>query len=427
MPSVAMTTDPKVLHKYAAGYSQCANEVARYLSKMEGFNPEVKNRLANHLSNSLNKLSTAIPAVGPSASSPLPLQLGQGQQPLGLQMAASGGMVVPQSQSGELQLGQLASAVMSSMASASASNSADSSSSAPVFPQLAQGSTPQNIFVNPNMITGTSQQPQQSPQQQQQQQQPPSQQQAAHAQTQGVPVLPVQLIPAKLPSGDLVFLMTNQSMPVTNVMAPMSIQIPGAASAPATRNTLVSPIPAAQGTPSVPGAVGNSPISILGQLPSSSVVAPSTSVAVVPPQIQEPKPSTSSTLPDSPSDSYKNKPIFSMFSFTQDKPLDLATSTSGLVKQERTDFFGAKPRAAPTATVTSSSSSASESTFSTDSSNETSPRQENYPVLHQQEQNHGQGHVAAPQQIAAAAVNQVLPFPQGNILNLHHDNMWRPW
>ena len=425
MSSVAMTTDPKVLHKYAAGYSQCANEVERYLAKMEGFNPEIKNRLANHLSNSLNKLSTAIPAVGPSASSPLPLQLGQGQQPLGLQMAASGGIVVPQSQSGELQLGQLASAVMSSMASASASNSADSSSSTPAFPQLTQGSsTPQNIFVNPGMIAGTSQQQQHLPQQQQQ---PQSQQQAAHAQTQGVPVLPVQLIPAKLPSGDLVFLMTNQSMPVTNVMAPMSIQIPGAASAPATPSTLVSPIPAAQGTPSAPGAVGNPPISILGQLPSSNVVAPSTSVAVVPPQVQEPKPSTSSALPDSPSDSYKNKPMFPMFSFNQDKPLDLVTSTSGLVKQERSDFFGAKPRAAPTATVTSSS--ASESTFSRDrdSSSETSPRQENYPALHLQEQNHGQGHIAAPQQVAAAAANQVLPLPQGNILNLQHDNMWRPW
>ena len=425
-----MTTDPKVLHKYAAGYSQCANEVARYLAKMEGFNPEVKTRLANHLSNSLNKLSTAIPAVGPSASSPLPLQIGQGQQPLGLQMAASGGIVVPQSQPGELQLGQLASAVMSSMASASAINSADSSSSTPAFPQLTQGSIPQNIFINQGMIAGPSQQHQQQQQQQQPQpqqpQQPASQQQGAHAQAQGVPVLPVQLIPAKLPSGDLVFLMTNQSMPVANVMAPMSIQIPGAASAPTTPNALVSPIPAAQGTPSVPGAVANPPLSILGQLPSSSVVTPSTSVAVVPPQIQEPKPSTSSAVPDSPSDSYKNKPMFPMFSFTQDKPLDLAPSTSGLVKQERTDFFGAKPRTAPTATVTSSSVPESIFTRDRDSSSETSPRHENYPALHLQEQNHGQGHRAAPQQVAAAA-NQVLPLPHGNILNLHHDNMWRPW
>ena len=422
-----MTTDPKVLHKYAAGYSQCANEVARYLTKMEGFNPEVKNRLANHLSNSLNKLSTAIPAVGPSASSPLPLQLGQGQQPLGLQMAASGGIVVPQSQSGELQLGQLASAVMSSMAaSASASTSAESSSSTPAFPQLTQGSTPQNIFVSPGMIADWSQQQQQQQPQPQQQLQS-QQQQAAHAQAQGVPVLPVQLIPAKLPSGDLVFLMTNQSMSVTNVMAPMSIQIPGATSAPATPNTLVSPIPAAQGTPSVPGAVGNPPISILGQLPSSSVVTPSTSVAIVPPQVQDPKPSTSSALPDSPSDSYKNKQMFPMFSFTQDKPLDLAPSTSGVVKQERTGFFGAKPRAAPTATVTSSSASESILSRDRDSSSETSPRQENYPALHPQEQNPGQGHMAAPQQVAAAAANQVLPLPQGNILNLHHDNMWRPW
>ena len=423
-----MTTDPKVLHKYAAGYSQCANEVARYLAKMEGFNPEVKNRLANHLSNSLNKLSTAIPAVGPSASSPLSLQLGQGQQSLGLQMAASGGIVIPQSQSSEMQLGQLASAVMSSMAaSASASTSAESSST-PAFPQLTQGSTPQNIFVSPGMITDTSQQQQQQPQQQQQFQ---PQQQAAHAQAQGVPVLPVQLIPAKLPSGDLVFLMTNQSMPVTNVMAPMSIQIPGATSAPApaTPSTLVSPIPAAQATPSAPATVGNPPISILGQLPSSSVVTPSTSVAIVPPQIHDPKPSTSSAPPDSPSDSYKNKQMFPMFSFTQDKPLDLAPSTSGLVKQERTDFFGVKPRAAPTATVTSPSSSESILSRDRDSSSDTSPRRENYPVLHPQEQNHGQvqGHIAAPQQVAAAAANQVLPLPQGNILNLHHDNMWRPW
>ena len=410
-----MTTDPKVVHKYAAGYSQCANEVTRYLSKMEGFNPEIKNRLANHLSNSLNKINTPIPAIGPSGSSPLPLQLDQGQQPLGLQMAASGGIVVSQSQSGELQIGQLASAVMSSMASASASNSTVSSTTS-AFPQLTQGSSPQNLFGNAaSMMTGTPQQPQ-------------SQQAAAHAQTQGVPVLPVQLIPAKLPSGDLVFLMTNQStMPVTNVMAPMSIQIPGATSAPATPSALVSPIPAAQGTPALPvAAVGNPALSMgLAQLPASSVVAPSTSIAVVPPQIQDPKPSTSSGIPDTSSDSYKARPMFPLFSFPpQDKPLDLGPSTSGLqVKQERTEYFGAKSKTTPSATVTSSSIASD----SRDCSSEGSPSKEEYPLPQQPEHHQGQGHIAGPQQAAAAANRVLPPLPQGNILNLQHESMWRPW
>ena len=406
-----MTTDPKVIHKYAAGYSQCANEVTRYLAKMEGFNPEVKNRLANHLSNSLNKMNSAITAVGPSSSSPLPLQLGQGQQPIGLQMAASGGILVPQSQAGELEIGQLTSAVMSSMSSASAGNSTVSSTTS-VFPHLTQGPTPQNLFGSATMMSSTSQQSQ-SPQ-------------AANAQTQGVPVLPVQLIPAKLPSGDLVFLMTNQSMPVTNVMTPMSIQIPGAASAPATPSALVSPNPPAQSTSTLPAALGNSSISLgLNQISSTSTITSSNSVAVVPPQIQDPKPSTSSGLPETSSDSFKSKAMFPMFNFSQNKPLDLGPSTSGLhVKQERTYYLGAKPKTTPTATVTSSSMASDLRDI--DSPSVSSPSREETPLLQPQEQHQGQGHMADLQQPAAAA-NQVLPFAQGNMLNLPHDSMWRPW
>ena len=472
-----MTADPKVIHKYAAGYSQCANEVTRYLTKMEGFNPEVKNRLANHLSNSLNKLNTASmpPSVGSPASSPLPIQLGQGQQPLGLQMTANGGIVIPQSQAGDLQIGQLASAVMSSMAqNAAASNAAAVSSSGnPGVVNGAQQPMAQVQLQSP--VQQQQQQQQQSlfsgalhpaaaalmagsaslsqgVQQQQQQQGNPPQLQAPTAQAQqpqGVPVL--QLIPAKLPSGELVFLMTNQAMPVTNVMNPMSIQIPGAASsasasATPTPNSLVSPIPAAQGscTPAVlPVSIAANPaLGFQGLAPLSSSSTPSsTSVAVVPPQIQDPKPSTSSSFaPDSPTEPYKSKPMFPMFSsFPQDKPLDLGPSTSGLnLKQERSptsSFFGAKPKStsAATSTVTSCSSMAIDLTDKKSDSEKSSSREEfplQQPQGHHQGHGHGQGQEAAPQAAAAAAAgpaNQGPLFPQGHFLNLPHDSMWRPW
>lgn len=44
-----MNTDPSVLGKYRAGFSECVGEVTRFLSTCEGVNTEVRTRLLSHL------------------------------------------------------------------------------------------------------------------------------------------------------------------------------------------------------------------------------------------------------------------------------------------------------------------------------------------------------------------------------------------
>ncbi|XP_073347893.1 transcription factor HES-1-A-like [Pagrus major] len=48
--SAAVNTDPSVLSKYRAGFSECVGEVTRFLSTCEGVNTEVRTRLLGHLS-----------------------------------------------------------------------------------------------------------------------------------------------------------------------------------------------------------------------------------------------------------------------------------------------------------------------------------------------------------------------------------------
>ncbi|KAI3375136.1 hypothetical protein L3Q82_021655 [Scortum barcoo] len=47
--SAAVNTDPSVLGKYRAGFSECVGEVTRFLSTCEGVNTEVRTRLLGHL------------------------------------------------------------------------------------------------------------------------------------------------------------------------------------------------------------------------------------------------------------------------------------------------------------------------------------------------------------------------------------------
>uniref|UniRef100_A0A669Q6A6 Hes family bHLH transcription factor 1 n=1 Tax=Phasianus colchicus TaxID=9054 RepID=A0A669Q6A6_PHACC len=47
--TAALSTDPTVLGKYRAGFSECMNEVTRFLSTCEGVNTEVRTRLLGHL------------------------------------------------------------------------------------------------------------------------------------------------------------------------------------------------------------------------------------------------------------------------------------------------------------------------------------------------------------------------------------------
>ncbi|KAK3602743.1 hypothetical protein CHS0354_017195 [Potamilus streckersoni] len=52
--AVAMATDPNVISKYRAGFSDCAGEIARYLDTVCG-NSEIKGRVFNHLGNCMNQ------------------------------------------------------------------------------------------------------------------------------------------------------------------------------------------------------------------------------------------------------------------------------------------------------------------------------------------------------------------------------------
>ncbi|KAG4068912.1 hypothetical protein HA402_005060 [Bradysia odoriphaga] len=47
--AIAVQNDPSVIHKFKAGFSDCTDEVSRYINRMEGVDAGVKNRLLNHL------------------------------------------------------------------------------------------------------------------------------------------------------------------------------------------------------------------------------------------------------------------------------------------------------------------------------------------------------------------------------------------
>lgn len=49
--AIAVQNDPSVLHKFKAGFSDCTDEVSKYINRMEGVDSGVKNRLLNHLNN----------------------------------------------------------------------------------------------------------------------------------------------------------------------------------------------------------------------------------------------------------------------------------------------------------------------------------------------------------------------------------------
>lgn len=48
---MSMATDPSVVNKYKAGFSECANEVGRFLGRVDGLDVKVKQHLMSHLAN----------------------------------------------------------------------------------------------------------------------------------------------------------------------------------------------------------------------------------------------------------------------------------------------------------------------------------------------------------------------------------------
>ncbi|KAL4608140.1 transcription factor HES-1-like isoform X1 [Arapaima gigas] len=55
--SAALNTDPSVLGKYRAGFSECVGEVTRFLSTCEGVSAEVTTRLLGHLAGCMSQIS----------------------------------------------------------------------------------------------------------------------------------------------------------------------------------------------------------------------------------------------------------------------------------------------------------------------------------------------------------------------------------
>uniref|UniRef100_A0A665TVP6 Transcription factor HES-1-like n=1 Tax=Echeneis naucrates TaxID=173247 RepID=A0A665TVP6_ECHNA len=55
--TAAVNTDPSVLGKYRAGFSECVGEVTRFLSTCEGVNTEVRTRLLSHLAACVTQIS----------------------------------------------------------------------------------------------------------------------------------------------------------------------------------------------------------------------------------------------------------------------------------------------------------------------------------------------------------------------------------
>ncbi|KAG7274103.1 hypothetical protein CRUP_028811 [Coryphaenoides rupestris] len=55
--TAALNTDPTVLGKYRAGFSECMNEVTRFLSTSEGVNTDVRTRLLGHLASCMTQIN----------------------------------------------------------------------------------------------------------------------------------------------------------------------------------------------------------------------------------------------------------------------------------------------------------------------------------------------------------------------------------
>ncbi|XP_059200867.1 transcription factor HES-1-like [Centropristis striata] len=71
--TAAVNTDPSVLGKYRAGFSECVGEVTRFLSTCEGVNTEARTRLLSHLAACVTQINAV------NFYTPHPGALGLGQ------------------------------------------------------------------------------------------------------------------------------------------------------------------------------------------------------------------------------------------------------------------------------------------------------------------------------------------------------------
>ena len=89
--AVEIARDPQVMNKYRAGFSECATEVSRYVSRIDGVDDGLRRRLINHLSGCVSSLNiNSIPANGQnSVSVATPVQFAAGIAFPGMTISAS--------------------------------------------------------------------------------------------------------------------------------------------------------------------------------------------------------------------------------------------------------------------------------------------------------------------------------------------------
>ncbi|KAF2900459.1 hypothetical protein ILUMI_05729 [Ignelater luminosus] len=58
--ALAMATDPSVLRKFKAGFNECAEEVKRYISSLDGLDMGVQQRISSHLSKCINGIEQIV-------------------------------------------------------------------------------------------------------------------------------------------------------------------------------------------------------------------------------------------------------------------------------------------------------------------------------------------------------------------------------
>ncbi|KAM3604547.1 uncharacterized protein V6R79_012747 [Siganus canaliculatus] len=81
--TAAVNSDPSVLGKYRAGFSECVGEVTRFLSTCEGMNTEVRTRLLSHLAACVTQINAV------NFYTPQPVGLGLGQTPTPIPAASA--------------------------------------------------------------------------------------------------------------------------------------------------------------------------------------------------------------------------------------------------------------------------------------------------------------------------------------------------
>ena len=90
----ALSCDPTVASKYKAGFNECANEVVRYLSSLQGVDEEVRERLIGHLGNVVTSLNYQTQETSRQCSQPLNVQIPQ-HASQGVPSVPSGCLLMP--------------------------------------------------------------------------------------------------------------------------------------------------------------------------------------------------------------------------------------------------------------------------------------------------------------------------------------------